>query len=38
MGRPSLIELEADVAGDALTVVRAGGAAVIMGRGSLDLP
>ena len=37
MGRPSLIELEADVAGDALAAVRVGGAAVIIGRGSLDL-
>jgi trans-2,3-dihydro-3-hydroxyanthranilate isomerase len=38
MGRPSLIELEGDVAGGVLAAVRVGGTAVIMGRGSLDLP
>jgi len=37
MGRPSLIELEADVAGGALTAVRVGGTAVLIGRGSLDV-
>jgi trans-2,3-dihydro-3-hydroxyanthranilate isomerase len=38
MGRPSLIELEADIAGGTLAAVRVGGTAVLMGRGSLDLP
>jgi predicted PhzF superfamily epimerase YddE/YHI9 len=38
MGRPSLIELEGDIAGGALTALRVGGAAVLIGRGSLDLP
>ena len=38
MGRPSLIELEADIAGGALAAVRVGGSAVIMGRGSLEVP
>jgi predicted PhzF superfamily epimerase YddE/YHI9 len=38
MGRPSLIDLEADLAAGALTAVRVGGTAVLIGRGSLDLP
>ena len=38
MGRPSLIELEADIAAGALAAVRVGGTAVLMGRGSLDVP
>jgi trans-2,3-dihydro-3-hydroxyanthranilate isomerase len=38
MGRPSLINLEVDVANDAVAAVRVGGNAVIVGRGSLDLP
>jgi trans-2,3-dihydro-3-hydroxyanthranilate isomerase len=39
MGRPSLIDLEADIAaGGALTAVRVGGTAVLIGRGSLDVP
>ena len=37
MGRPSLIELEADMAAGALAAVRVGGSAVIIGRGELDL-
>jgi trans-2,3-dihydro-3-hydroxyanthranilate isomerase len=38
MGRPSLMDLEADLAGGALTAVRLGGTAVLIGRGSLDVP
>jgi trans-2,3-dihydro-3-hydroxyanthranilate isomerase len=38
MGRPSLMELEADLAAGALTAVRLGGTAVLIGRGSLDVP
>jgi trans-2,3-dihydro-3-hydroxyanthranilate isomerase len=39
MGRPSLLDLEADLAGDgALTAVRVGGTAVLIGRGSLEVP
>jgi trans-2,3-dihydro-3-hydroxyanthranilate isomerase len=38
MGRPSLMDLEADLAGGALAAVRLGGTAVLIGRGSLDVP
>jgi trans-2,3-dihydro-3-hydroxyanthranilate isomerase len=38
MGRPSLMDLEADLAGGVLTAVRVGGTAVLIGRGSLDVP
>jgi trans-2,3-dihydro-3-hydroxyanthranilate isomerase len=38
MGRPSRMDLEADLAAGALAAVRVGGAAVLIGRGSLDLP
>ena len=38
MGRPSLIEAEADVRGGAVTAVRVGGRAVAVGRGTLTLP
>ena len=38
MGRPSLMDLEADLAAGALTAVRVGGTAVLIGRGSLDVP
>ena len=37
MGRPSLMDLEADLAAGALTAVRLGGTAVLIGRGSLDV-
>lgn len=37
MGRPSLIELDADIAVGALAAVRVGGGAVIIGRGELEL-
>jgi trans-2,3-dihydro-3-hydroxyanthranilate isomerase len=35
MGRPSIIEVEADKAGGAITAVRVGGASVTMGEGSI---
>jgi trans-2,3-dihydro-3-hydroxyanthranilate isomerase len=38
MGRPSLIELEADVAAGRATAVRVGGCAVIIGYGELLIP
>jgi trans-2,3-dihydro-3-hydroxyanthranilate isomerase len=39
MGRPSLLDLETDIAaGGALAAVRVGGTAVLIGRGSLDVP
>ncbi|MDB5985627.1 MAG: phenazine biosynthesis protein PhzF family [Nevskia sp.] len=38
MGRPSLIELEADKQGDAISAIRVGGASVWVGEGQLELP
>lgn len=38
MGRPSRIEIEADAVGGETVAVRVGGAAVIVGSGSLQLP
>ena len=38
MGRPSLLELEADVAERRVTAVRVGGACVMMGEGTLSVP
>ena len=38
MGRPSVIELEADVVGRRITAVRVGGASVMMGEGTLTVP
>jgi trans-2,3-dihydro-3-hydroxyanthranilate isomerase len=37
MGRPSLIDLEAEVANSALCAVRVGGESVLIGEGTLDL-
>lgn len=37
MGRPSIIEIEADKAGGKITAVRCGGSAVMMGQGRLTL-
>jgi trans-2,3-dihydro-3-hydroxyanthranilate isomerase len=36
MGRPSLIELEADVAGGRITAVRVGGSSVLMSEGWIE--
>lgn len=36
MGRPSLIELEADVAGGRITAVRVGGSSVLVSEGWID--
>ncbi len=38
MGRPSLIEAEADVSGGQITAVRVGGTAVAVGRGTMTIP
>ena len=38
MGRPSLLELEADVQDRGVTAVRVGGASVMMGEGTLNVP
>lgn len=38
MGRPSILEVEADKRGGALTAIRVGGAAVLMGGGDLEIP
>ena len=37
IGRPSVLELEADVAGGAVTAVRVGGASVMVCRGSMEI-
>lgn len=38
MGRPSILEVEADKAGGQITAVRVGGASVMMAQGTLDIP
>jgi trans-2,3-dihydro-3-hydroxyanthranilate isomerase len=38
MGRPSIIDLEADHSGGAISAVRVGGGAILVGRGSIDVP
>ena len=38
MGRPSLLLLEVDKAGGAITAVRVGGGAVLMSEGSMEIP
>ncbi len=38
MGRPSRIQLEADVAGGRATAVRVGGSAVLMSEGTMEVP
>lgn len=38
MGRPSLIEVEADVEGGEVTEVRVGGASVLVGEGAMEAP
>ena len=38
MGRPSIIEVEADKADGAVTAVRVGGAAVLVSEGTMDIP
>ena len=38
MGRPSILEIEADVAGGAVTAARVGGHSVIVGEGTLRIP
>jgi trans-2,3-dihydro-3-hydroxyanthranilate isomerase len=38
MGRPSIIDLEIDRVNHRIAAVRVGGSAVLMGRGSIDLP
>jgi trans-2,3-dihydro-3-hydroxyanthranilate isomerase len=37
MGRPSLIELEADISGGSITAVRVGGRSVVMSEGWIHL-
>jgi trans-2,3-dihydro-3-hydroxyanthranilate isomerase len=37
MGRPSILEVEADVARGAVTAVRVGGATVMVGRGTMEI-
>lgn len=38
MGRPSLLEIEADKAGGAITAVRVGGRSVMVSEGSMEIP
>lgn len=38
MGRPSLLEVEADKRGGAITAIRVGGAAVMVSRGEMEIP
>ena len=38
MGRPSIIEVEVDKAGGSITAVRVGGASVMMGEGTIEVP
>jgi trans-2,3-dihydro-3-hydroxyanthranilate isomerase len=38
MGRPSIIEVEADREGGAITAVRVGGASVMVGEGRIEVP
>jgi trans-2,3-dihydro-3-hydroxyanthranilate isomerase len=38
MGRPSLIELEADTTGGTVTAVRVGGPAVLVSEGTIEVP
>lgn len=38
MGRPSLLEVEADKRGGAITAIRVGGSAVLVSSGELDVP
>lgn len=38
MGRPSLIEIEADRAGRAITAIRVGGASVWVSEGEMEVP
>jgi trans-2,3-dihydro-3-hydroxyanthranilate isomerase len=37
MGRPSILEVEADVARGAVTAVRVGGATVMVARGTMEI-
>ena len=37
MGRPSILEVEADVAGGAVTAVRVGGASVLVCDGTMEI-
>jgi trans-2,3-dihydro-3-hydroxyanthranilate isomerase len=38
MGRPSLIDLEADVAGGRIAAVRVGGRSIRVAEGTIDIP
>jgi trans-2,3-dihydro-3-hydroxyanthranilate isomerase len=38
MGRPSLLEVEADKTGGKITAIRVGGASVLVGEGTLEVP
>jgi trans-2,3-dihydro-3-hydroxyanthranilate isomerase len=38
MGRPSILEVEADKAGNAVTAVRVGGASVLVSEGQIEVP
>ena len=38
MGRPSILEIEVDKTGGAVTAVRVGGATVTMSEGTIDVP
>jgi trans-2,3-dihydro-3-hydroxyanthranilate isomerase len=38
MGRPSILEVEADKGGNRVTAIRVGGAAVMMSEGTIDVP
>jgi trans-2,3-dihydro-3-hydroxyanthranilate isomerase len=37
MGRPSILDVEADVAGGVVTGVRVGGASVLMSEGTMEI-